>query len=259
MTRIVYDSEDQPHPSRLDSYRVWKKKGELDKARLEGYRNEFGGCRYCSGDATVTLKREGETRCVCWTLQKEFKYRKVQELGTAHDKLEWKDFEVWGDSKSKAVLTSAVEEMRRWTKEFDSWLVLAGSVGTGKSHLLHTVDSYLKPWSLYLSVPDLKDLVFEYTGKKELQKLTDLISYHPILLLDDIGAEYTSDYAVSMLRQIIMARYKRWEEYPTVIATNLGPSQLEHYDKRMADRLFDTAKVKDVVFEGVKSWRRYGN
>jgi DNA replication protein DnaC len=138
----------------------------------------------------------------------------------------------------------------------DTWLYLSGPVGTGKSHLLHTIDSYLYPWSFYVSVPDLKDLVFEYTAKRDLQVITDRIAKHPILILDDVGAEYTSEYAVSMVRQIIMARYKRWQEYPVVVATNLTESQMIGYDERLADRLWDTDKVRHVYFTGVSSWRR---
>jgi hypothetical protein len=62
-----------------------------------------------------------------------------------------------------------------------------------------------------------------------------------------------------MVRQIIMTRYKMWEEYPVVIATNLTKTQLTKYDERLMDRLYDQDKVRHVSFKGVSSWRQRHN
>jgi DNA replication protein DnaC len=141
----------------------------------------------------------------------------------------------------------------------DTWMLLGGPVGAGKSHLLHIMDTMLSPWSLYISVPDFKDMVFASTGNGGLTDLLDKVSVHPILLLDDVGAEWASGYAVTALRQVIMSRYTNWRDLPTIVVTNLTGGQFKTYDERMADRLFDTEKVMNVAFENVKSWRRYGN
>jgi DNA replication protein DnaC len=262
MTRLSYDQDGKPTPSKLDSMLVWKKMRKLDWAREGLNYNENGICVMCEGSERpmeVKLKNEGWTRCVCWTVQKEQRYIKAQDFATKHDILEWKDFEIWGSQTSKSALTSALTTLKRWTLELDTWLLIAGKVGTGKSHLLHTLDTYLRPWSLYMSVPDLKDLTFAYTGKNELDVLLNKISTHPILLLDDVGAEYASSFAVSTVRQIIMARYNRWQEFPTVVSTNLTDGQLKDYDERMWDRLMDNTKVRDIPFLGVESWRQHGN
>jgi DNA replication protein DnaC len=255
---MIYDERDLPRPSMLDSMVAARNNGILQSARIEGYRDGHN-CKYCDGSMYYDFPNFGVSRCICWTMQKEEKFRKVQQLATRHRKLEWKDFEVWGDSASKTALNNALSTCRDWLSKIDSWLLLGGTVGTGKSHLLHTLDTYLYPWSFYVSVPDLKDLVFEYTAKKDLQMVTDTIARHPILIMDDIGAEYESDYAISMVRQIIMTRYKMWEEYPVVIATNLTKTQLTKYDERLMDRLYDQDKVRHVSFKGVSSWRQRHN
>jgi DNA replication protein DnaC len=261
MTRLSYDQDGEPTPSKLNSMLIWKKRKKIEWAREGKHLDENGICQVCKDSPRpmeIDLPHEGWTRCVCWTVKKEARYRKAQDFATMHDMLEWKDFEVWGDAESKATLQAAVNTMQNWTKDIDCWMLIGGRVGTGKSHLLHTLDTYLRPWSLYISIPDLKDLTFEYTGKNELDVLLKKISTHPILLLDDVGAEYASTFAISTVRQIIMSRYKRWQEFPTVVSTNLTKSQLEDYDLRMWDRLMDNTKVLSIPFTGVKSWRQYG-
>lgn len=256
MTRITYDPDGYPHPSKLDSMVVWKRKKELDKARKNGYRDKHGICIHCGGDAMLDLKGDGYTRCICWTLMSEQKLRRAQNLATPHEPLKWTDFEVWGNRTSKETLSHILDDARDWASKIDTWLMLVGKVGTGKSHLLNILDTYLSPWSLYISVPDLKDLVFHHTGEGDLDKIINVISKHPILILDDVGAEYASEYAVSATRQIVMARYTQWQEFPTIVSTNQTPGQFETYDLRMADRLFDQSKVRHLSFEGVASWRR---
>jgi DNA replication protein DnaC len=230
----------------------------LDEARINGYR-ENGICRYCGGAEQLDIPKEGMTYCACMILREEHAHRNMQEYATKHPDVNLNEFEVWGDADSKLVLSQALKDIREWISKIDRWLMIAGPVGTGKSHLLHTIDTILKPWSMYISVPDFKDMVFEFTGNGDLSTMLDYVSRHPILLLDDVGAEWASAYAVTALRQVIMSRYTHWRELPIVIATNLTESQLETYDSRIADRLFDKEKVDTILFNGVKSWRRHGN
>lgn len=259
MIRYVDDEGGYPVPSTLDSMTVWRKKGKLGEMVKQGYRDkDTGVCKYCGG-INIYQEKGHWIKCICWLAQKARSAEKNQSLATAHDALNWNQFELWGDSETRMTLGNILDDAKGWSNKLDSWLILAGPVGTGKSHLLHTLDTYLKPWSLYLSVPDLKDMTFSYTSKNELDVLINKISKHPILLLDDIGAEYTSKYAVSTVRQIIMARYKLWEEYPTVIATNLTRGQLDNYDERLSDRLQDVGKVRDLSFTGIESRRRHGD
>ena len=259
MTRIRLDAYGQPQISKFDSMRVMTANGMLKDAKENGYRDKkTGKCKICNGDKEIDLKDEGKTACVCWLLSEERHHRAMQEYATHHPKVEISEFQIWGDASSKASLSEALSSVRRWLAKMDHWLLMDGPVGCGKTHLLHIIDTILNPWSLYISAPDFKDMVFESTGNGNLSTLLDKMAKHPILLIDDVGAEWASDYAVSAMRQVIMARYAKWRDLPTVVVTNLDSSQLIGYDIRLADRLYDDEKVYHVKFSNVVSWRRYG-
>ena len=67
----------------------------------------------------------------------------------------------------------------------------------------------------------------------------------PLLVVDEIGAENPTGWAQSKLFEIIGARYD--EERPTVLTTNLTPSQLE---PRLASRVMDTLLARVLVLNG---------
>ena len=151
-----------------------------------------------------------------------------------------------------------MDTVQVWLGEPETWLVLAGPYGVGKSHLLNAIDVHFWPWSLYVSVPDFEQIVFDATGDKDLSGPMSIIATHPILLLDDVGADYGSKYPIAALRRIVDYRYKMPIEYPTVITTNMSVAQLGEYDGRVADRFLDVHVSKVLSFTKVKSWRRNG-
>ena len=70
----------------------------------------------------------------------------------------------------------------------------------------------------------------------------------PVLLLDDLGAEKTTEWAAEKLTALVAERYRTGGRL--VVATNLDFDQMaEKVGNRIADRLFDdrTGKVLSVT------------
>lgn len=121
-----------------------------------------------------------------------------------------------------------------FTKNVPYWLTLSGSSGIGKTHLAYMIDSHVSyrtnrytcrlPWIFIANT--LRN--GEYAIKDQLKEAS-------VLVLDDIGAENTTEFLRGALYEILNARLGKW----TVITTNLAPNQIrDDFDFRIASRLF---------------------
>lgn len=128
----------------------------------------------------------------------------------------------------------------------ERWLVIWGDRGCGKSHLCAAVANALIARSvptLYISAPDLfaalkqaMDLQVA-TDQESLSSRINIAKTAPVLVLDDLGAEKSSDWTDSVLFEILDARYRN--RLPTMIASNVDPDKLERrISSRMQDREF---------------------
>lgn len=150
------------------------------------------------------------------------------------------------------------------------WLVLAGGVGTGKTHLLAACANELLALGrhpLYVVVPDFLDYLRAAFADAEFDGLRDVWSssepsmrpsgeradvsermrqaiHADVLLLDDLGAEKRTLWTDERLYMVLNARYNA--AAPTVIATNVTPDSglIEH---RIASRMSDVALSRVLV------------
>lgn len=142
--------------------------------------------------------------------------------------------------------------------EPDGWLVLAGPVGCGKTHLAVSIAKVRLDAGdavLVQTVPDLLDQLrttfdpravsASYSDLFEQMKLVKL------LVLDDYGAENTTPWAVEKLFQILNYRYNMG--FWTVITTNnIG---LNNVDPRIKSRLGDPGMVELIVMDEAQDYR----
>jgi DNA replication protein DnaC len=125
------------------------------------------------------------------------------------------------------------------------WLVLLGGYGCGKTHLAAAIANEQlakgRP-ALFVVVPDLLDhLRATYsphstvTYDERFKQVRDA----PLLILDDLGAQSSTEWAQEKLFQIFNYRYNA--RLPTVITSNL---ELEDFDIRIRSRLADVDLVQ---------------
>jgi DNA replication protein DnaC len=135
------------------------------------------------------------------------------------------------------------------------FLVLTGSIGTGKTHqaygaLRRIAEAGPKRFEMIATTaPDLYGLLrpggSDKSSEYELKRLCRI----PLLLLDDLGTEKLSEFTEETTTRIVNHRYN--ESLPLLITTNLpvradsGPSQdlVTRLGDRLASRLAQTATV----------------
>ena len=126
-------------------------------------------------------------------------------------------------------------------------LVLRGPVGTLKTTLAVAVLQYclqLGERAMFLTMPSLIDSIFsaKAVSSEDWLRFESRLRQIPLLVLDDLGAEWSSSYVTSKIDAIFSERYNRKKS--TIVTTNLaGQALRSRYPDRIIDRLRETTQI----------------
>lgn len=130
-------------------------------------------------------------------------------------------------------------------------IFMTGGTGLGKTHLSLSVAKKVieKNYSVvYGSVPDLLRRIenAHFNKTEDDAEVMNTLKECDLLLLDDLGAEFESQFYVSCLYELINTRLNYGR--PTIVNTNLTGTELK---KRYADRIVSRLySMKTLVFSG---------
>lgn len=224
-----------------------------------------GSCQICDNAMRILRdKKYGDVRCLCLVEEEEKHFSiRMEPFRTPIPIKTIQEMIPHGTPQFSRLIESAKDMILEWMEWPTEWLTIAGSVGTGKTHMLLSIANYFGPWALYITSGMLESLSYKYLNRNEditLQEMVDDLSHVPILIVDDIGSDYGSNFAMSTFRKIVDFRYINYAEFPTVIGTNLMPDALRLYDQRLADRFLDKNIANYIELVG-ESYRRtdHGN
>ncbi|MBN1260985.1 MAG: ATP-binding protein [Anaerolineae bacterium] len=145
-------------------------------------------------------------------------------------------------------LRRAYETTRDYAKAPRGWLVLRGGYGCGKTHLVAAITNACIEQGhavLFITAPDLLDhlrAAFAPTSPQTYDERFDEVRTAPVLVLDDLGTEHSTPWALEKLFQLLNYRYM--SRLPTVITTN---HDLEDLEPRLRSRLADMELVQIVT------------
>ena len=132
-------------------------------------------------------------------------------------------------------------------------LTIFGRNGSGKTHLLEAIgkkmleDGYLVRYEYVPALLDNLRATYDDDAEVKFPEQWALYGRAQVLLLDDLGAEKGSEWAIEKLTSLVSERYRTGGML--VVATNLTFDQAaESLGYRLADRLWDdrTGKVRSV-------------
>lgn len=155
-----------------------------------------------------------------------------------------------GDSASQTRFERACRAARDFAGEPKGWLILLGPSGCGKTHLAAAIANErirLGQPALFAVVPDLLDhlrATFSPSSEVSYDELFERIRKAPLLIMDDLGTQSSTDWAKEKLFQILNHRYNA--QLPTVITTNVSLDELE---ERLRTRISDTALSQVYLVE----------
>lgn len=172
------------------------------------------------------LKQKGLERTIA-----EMRFR--SGLGTAGLRMTFESFE------SRDAKTAALKIAKEWDLDtFERGLLFYGPAGSGKTHLACAILNRLIDGGTFGFFLPTTKMPKENTDA--IEKLSDPDEY-PLLVLDDLGSEKTTDRALECLYSIIDGRI--WNRAPMIITTNFKPPKElaarfgSDYGDRLASRL----------------------
>ena len=142
----------------------------------------------------------------------------------------------------------------------DCNILFVGATGLGKTHLSLAIAKEVTAkghFVLYGSAQNfLETLEREHFGKKEGDTLSQL-QQCDLLILDDLGAEFTSPFVAASVYNIINTRILSGR--PTVVSTNLSLREIEsRYTERLLSRFVGCYEVLEFLGRDVRVLKRLG-
>ena len=137
-------------------------------------------------------------------------------------------------------------------------LLLRGATGLGKTHLsLAIANEVIKKGMsvIYVSAPDILSKLerehFSYQYGEQEDTFNSLLKCD-LLIIDDLGTEFSSQFTVSCLYNLFNSRLLA--DKPVIINTNLKPSELlETYSQRFVSRVIGSCDRLEFIGEDVRT------
>ena len=152
--------------------------------------------------------------------------------------------------------TKAVQLAKDMAYNPSGWLVLQGGYGSGKTTLASAI---MSQWAGKEKHPITAAWLLEswrqLMSRHDDEELFLAESQAPVAVLDDLGAERPTEWAIERLAMYLDLRYAR--RLPTVLTLNADENQLAaKVGGRISDRVFDTRSgLVRVVSLDVASFR----
>lgn len=224
----------------LDHIQVQKEPG------LEQYRGEDGliYCGKCHTPVQCRITFEGRERimpCIC-KCQKEERERQEQRMKEEEQLLYVRRLKATGIQErhlqdwtfASATDTPSVQMAKRYAENWKKvkaenlGLLLWGDVGTGKSFLAACIANALLEKGVPVLMTNFSKILNQMGAMYSDERYRYIASFNrfSLLIIDDLGIERKTEYALEQVYAVIDERYKTG--LPLIITTNLTISQLRN-------------------------------
>ena len=175
-------------------------------------------CPVCQGSGWQLLEREGRTavvRCSCHRDTLTDRLLEAARIPRRYAHCELDRFVTYGNEKLEAAAREAKSVAERFPI-VSKGLFLLGPPGVGKTHLavaaLRQIINRTRAHGLFYDTRELLRVIRATYGSDPLTRVTESDVLRPvidadILVLDDLGAEKTSEWVEETLNYVVNSRY----------------------------------------------------
>ena len=179
--------------------------------------------------------------CICQCekerLEKEKKRQEAEELQRRIQRLKANGIQEKHLLDWRFDVAENTAEIQRARKYVENWqkvkaenlgLLLWGSVGTGKSFIAACIANALLEQGIPVLITNFSKILNQMGGmySDERYQYIAAFSHYPLLIIDDLGIERNTEYALEQVYAVIDERYKAG--LPVIITTNLTMEELRH-------------------------------
>ena len=117
-------------------------------------------------------------------------------------------------------------------------LLLWGNVGTGKSFFAGCIANALQDQGVPVLVTNFSRILNALTGmfSDDRNKYIDSLNHYSLLIIDDLGMERGTEYALEQVFNVIDARLR--SNLPLIVTTNLTLDELKHPADLAHERIY---------------------
>ena len=228
-------------------------------------------CRKCRGprQAVIPDPFKGgsfKPRCVCPCQQEAERRRKeAEERRQRMERIKRRkaqglqDRYLYGytfanDNGENPVMAKAHAYVDHWPQAFkrNIGLLLFGDVGTGKSFLAGCIANALLDRDIPVLMTNFPTILARLCGTfgEGRTAFLDSLGDYDLLIIDDLGAERNTEYALEQMFSIIDSRYRC--NKPLIVTTNLKLDELKHPPDLAHARIYDRIleRCAPILFAG---------
>jgi DNA replication protein DnaC len=211
-------------------------------------------CRKCNGTGWLLVQKDGETsatRCECRLASEAHRLLAEARIPKRYNHCEFENFEEGHDES----LVSAIRKARRFVEDFPiqkHGILFLGPCGVGKTHLaIAIIKRLIREKRVRCLFYDFRELLKEIqnsynavSGTSEMSVLEPVLTSE-MLVLDDLGAEKSSEWVGDTLSYIINHRYNN--ELATIITSNFPEERKKPGEEILAERI--GTRLRSRLFE----------
>lgn len=214
--------------------------GEPKEILLTGEKNYLGWDRY-------------PTRCLCERKQLEEEER--ERISRKHEEMLVRNRSIcfsdrtmykWRFDCDDGTVESMVYA-KNYVDHFDEMLkshtglLLWGDVGTGKSFMAGCIANALIDMEYEVKMTNFATIINDLFGCEDKNEYIEALARYSLLIIDDLGAERNTEYAIENVFNVIDRRYRSGR--PLIVTTNL------HLDAIRKEEAIDKKRIYDRILE----------
>lgn len=157
------------------------------------------------------------------------------------------------DSPASTGSLIARQYVRNWEKMKDKGIGLAlyGAIGTGKSFYAACIANALIDQGVAVQMTSFARILAQAMDLADKNKWQRHLRTVPLLIIDDVGTERQTDYALEIVYSVVDDRVKSGK--PLIITTNLSQAEMKSVDNLVLKRVYDRILLAcplEIVLKG---------
>ena len=164
------------------------------------------------------------------------------------------DYTFAHDNGQNPVMAKARAYVEHWPEAFKKnvGLLLFGDVGTGKSFAAGCIANSLLDQDIPVLMTNFPTILARLSGTFGAERADFLASLgdYDLLIIDDLGVERGTEYALEQMFSIIDSRYRSGK--PLIVTTNLKLDEIKHPPDLAHARIYDRIleRCAPILFAG---------